>query len=164
MRIAFALEGVANMFSAVPMIYNPGYVYSIISPDKTLDVLKSHPAAIMDNPDLAASLIIQWIGALIVGLTIPLALGALDNPHFAVTRKMTYYTLGAGEAFIIPMMFWQLFSGATQGAMITDGFLKAGILNLSGILAWRIFALTHKPHWFGDIGLVNSGSSRAKSS
>jgi hypothetical protein len=56
---------------------------------------------------------------------------------------MTYWLLGAGEAFLIPLLFLKEGSSGFQ-----DGILRTGAIQMTPFLVWRMIVLLAKPEWF----------------
>ena len=141
MRYAMALEAGLNVFGATLMLLYPSQLLSYM-------VATKPPVAITG----ASATLVQWLGALTCGLAVPL-LCAIPNTRGAIeSRRVVYYTLGAGEGFLVPLLLWQAaFSGSSSGI---DGGLTPKALTVCAAvlfptLVWRGVVLFVKPEWLG---------------
>ena len=92
--------------------------------------------------------LLQWLGGLALALTTPLLLSYPNTAAGVASRYTTYWTLGAGEAFLIALMGYQGLSG-------TSAFTARAMVASSGVLgatlAWRLYALILKPEIVGQV-------------
>ncbi|MCJ1250806.1 hypothetical protein MMC30_008034 [Trapelia coarctata] len=138
-----AIEAAFNVFGAIGMILAPDYVLSL---------MVSSPSQITP---LAVSLT-QWLAAVVLALTAPLVL-CLPNTRRAVeSRATTYWTLGVGEGFLVPMFLWQMGKGE-EGSGFTKQALVASAVQLGGLVGWRLYVLLGRPEWLGRYRDVKKG-------
>ncbi|MCJ1409938.1 hypothetical protein MMC19_004022 [Ptychographa xylographoides] len=138
-RYAFAVEAFFNIFGAIPMLFTPARLLSNLTVDPVTP--------------LACSLT-QWLGALVLSLTVPLLLCLPNTKRAVESRPTVYWTLGAGEAAAVVVMLVQLANGG-NGFGIT--FLRVSILNLGGLCAWRAWVLGYRPEWVGGYRKAREG-------
>lgn len=136
------LEAAFNILGAIPMLFFPSTVASLMT---------STGAA---SP--ATAQLLQWLGALTLGLT-PQLLLALQNTKTAIESRATVYvTLGAGEAMLIPVMLWQ------AGVGDEGGFTGKALVRAAGVLlvplVWRVYVLGWRPELLGRY--VEGGEGR----
>ncbi|KAI9696336.1 MAG: hypothetical protein M1820_008178 [Bogoriella megaspora] len=133
-RLAFLLEALFNILGAAVILLYPATCLSYFVPKPHITTTTSVS-------------LVQWLAALILGLTPQLVL-ALPNSRKAVdSRPMVYTTLAWGEACLMPVLIWHAFveSGLSPRAMgICVG-------NLLPIFCWRLYVLWWKPEWFGRV-------------
>lgn len=119
------------------MILAPRFMLSMIAAPGRLTALSEGAA-----PEL-----MQWLGALFVGLTVPMLLTLQNGAGVGNQRRTVYHTLLAGEACLIPMMMWQAMSGSTN---LASGSLLLAAAGLAPFGALRAWILLNKLHWFVD--------------
>lgn len=141
-RRAMAVEAAFNILGAIPMLLFPATIAGFMTSSGTA------------SP--AAAQLLQWLGALTLGLT-PQLLLALPNTKTAVEgRAMVYLTLGAGEAMLIPVMLWQAWVG-DEG-----GFTGRALVGAAGVLfgpfVGRVYVLGWRPELLGRY--VEGGEGR----
>ena len=157
-QTAFALEACSNLIAIVSLSFFPRQTlrYFLASPLSSLEL------------NGTAVFLTRSLGLLILALT-PQLLLAYPNSRDAVEkRKLVYWTLGTGEAALIPLLLHEAFrdtderkaAGVWAGGL-TRRFCLIAVANLVPILAWRFFVFFVKPHWFGDTEDV---SEKAKKS
>jgi len=135
-RLAFGLEAAANIFGAGMMLYSPSSILSYAHWHS------SEPAPL-------ASSLLQWIAALIIGLTPQLLIGLRSTPQAILSRRTVYWTLLTGEGALVAVMWWQgmKFKAAT-------GFKKEALQLCAGVLlltaVWRVFVLFVRPDLLGE--------------
>lgn len=140
-RYAMAIEGSLNILGGISMLAMPA---------KLLGYMTTSPLEVTDS---AVSLI-QWLGALTLGLTPQLFL-AIPNTRAAMeSRRMVYYTLGAGELALIPLFIWQA-SKSDGETGITSKALIVAMSNLLPPLLLRGYVLFVKPSLMGRYRDVN---------
>lgn len=133
-RSAFALECAANvLFASTVILY----------PDWALESMVRSPQFITPT----TTFLLQTTGTMLYALSVPLAACLPNTPRAVSSRRIVYYTLGAGEMFLIPLMVYKAVTGEDTG--LERGTLWSAVANLAPILAWRVFTLVWKPHWFG---------------
>lgn len=66
-----------------------------------------------------------------------------------------YWTLGAGEVGLIPLLIWEAFRASDQHKAVgvwAGGFSRKAALmcaaNLVPLVLWRVYVFAVKPHWF----------------
>jgi len=131
-RYAMAIEAAFNVLGAAGVV---------LAPRSILSFMASSPSQITP----LAVTFTQWIGGMVVALTVPLML-CLPNTRRAVeSRTTTYWALAAGEGFLVPMFLWQMGeeSGFTRKALV------AGAVQLGVLVGWRLYVLLRKPEWMG---------------
>ncbi|MCJ1386503.1 hypothetical protein MMC17_009629 [Xylographa soralifera] len=133
MRSALLIEALSNILGAIPMIFLTRPLLSLIS--------SSAPSP------LAVSLT-QWLGGLICGLAAPLLLAYPNTKRAMESRTTVYWTLGAGEGALVPVMLWQYMSQG-QGSGLPGGFLLGAAGVLAATAAWRLWVMLVRPEWMG---------------
>ncbi|KAK5132314.1 hypothetical protein LTR08_009222 [Meristemomyces frigidus] len=132
-RYAILGEMAANLGAIAPMLLAPETVLSFIvkGPNQITPATKS---------------LAQWVGAVIIALTVPLAFSYPNpKPEAGVPmRRLTYTLLGAGEAALGTVMAAQFMAGDSG---ITDGFLIGGTGVMGALCAMRGFFLFVRPNW-----------------
>ncbi|KAJ8608660.1 hypothetical protein MRB53_039544 [Persea americana] len=106
-RAAFLVEAAGNLFGAAAMLLYPDAIVKLVTPT---GISTATSASFM-----------QWMGALVVGLTPQLFLVFPDTPRAIASRPLVYWTLFAGEAALVPLMLWQLLQG--NGGLTTNALL-----------------------------------------
>jgi hypothetical protein len=76
---------------------------------------------------------------MVYALTVPLILSVPDGSQAKAVRTITYYTLGADELFLIPLLLVKAREGGTSGFK-SDALIKA-IGSLFPFAAWKVYAL-----------------------
>ncbi|MCJ1285605.1 hypothetical protein MMC26_004946 [Xylographa opegraphella] len=133
MRSALLIEALSNILGAIPMIFLTRPLLTLIS--------SSAPSP------LAVSLT-QWLGGLICGLAAPLLLAYPNTRRAIESRTTVYWTLGAGEGALVPLMLWQYMSQG-QGSGLPGGFLLGAAGVLGATAAWRLWVMLVRPEWMG---------------
>jgi hypothetical protein len=146
-QYALGLEALVNVASATAIIFYPNFC-----------LLKAFPRSILTiTIPASTTTLFQICGTLIYTLTAPLLLSIPDGPHAAYTRRVTYYTLGAGEVFMIAL-FLQKGLGKVNGSGFGDGFMLGAVGSLAPICLWRAWCLWGNPNLLG----VNEGEEGKK--
>ena len=141
-QLALALEATANLFGATCMLLFPGPI---------ITYLTSPPSpAFSTTPDPASSHLVQWLAALVYGLTPPLLLALPNHKDARAKRWIAYSTLGAGEASLIAVMLWQAFLGTDGGAGFTRRALLGCVGGLMPFMLWRVWVLFVRPELLGE--------------
>jgi len=130
---ALIFETFVNLPPAAMLILAPSWTLGKLLP--TTSTLTGIPASTIT--------LAQMFGALIVALTVPVAMSIQDRPNIVEARRMTYWLLGAGEACLIPLLFLKEGSSGFQ-----DGILRTGAIQMTPFLVWRAIVLLAKPEWF----------------
>lgn len=143
---AFFFEALANVPAIVSLIFFPE---SILRP--ALATKPSYSAAELNR---TATFIVRCAGVLILALTPQLLLALPDSKDCVGKRKQVYWTLGLGEAGLIPLFLWEAFRASDRDKLEWRGGLTRGAALLcAGMLipplAWRIFVFGWQEHWFG---------------
>lgn len=129
---ALIFETMANLPPAAMLILAPSWTLSKLLPTTT--ILAGIPATTIT--------LAQIVGTLFVALTVPVALSIEDRPNVAEARRMTYWLLGAGEAFLIPLLLAKEGSSGFQA-----GLMKIGAVMLTPFVLWRVVVLYGRPEW-----------------
>lgn len=153
-QTAFAIEACLNL---------PGIIALIFFPSQTLKAFLASPLPSIELND-SAILLARAVGVCILGLT-PQLLLAYPNTKDAVgKRKIVYWTLGAGEAGLIPLLLWEAFRASDQqkaAGVWAGGFSRQAALmcaaNLVPLVLWRVYVFTVKPHWFEGVDGKSEG-------
>lgn len=138
-QCALIFETFVNLPPAAMLILAPSWTLNKLLPTTT--ILAAIPATTIT--------LAQVVGTLIVALTVPVALSIQDRPNITEARRMTYWLLGAGEAFLIPLLLAKEGSSGFQ-----HGILKIGALQMTPFLIWRAILLVAKPEWFSPQTVV----------
>jgi hypothetical protein len=102
-----------------------------------------------------AALLVQTTGGLLYALTTSLLLCLPDSKPtddscarstLVGRRRLVYYTLGAQEACLIPLLLWNW--ARRRDAGMERGSLLSMALNLIPFLGWRVWCLWWRPQWF----------------
>jgi len=144
-QTAFAIEAVLNV---------PGIIALIFFPSQTLKNFLASPLPSIELNETAI-LLARAVGACILGLT-PQLLLAYPNTKDAVgKRKIVYWTLGMGEAGLIPLLIWEAFRASDEhkaAGVWAGGFSRKAALmsaaNLIPLVLWRVYVFMVKPEWF----------------
>jgi len=134
-RGAFAAEAILNIVGATSLI---------LSPNSMLNLLAINPADA--HPTTLSTL--QWFGAITFGLSVPLFAGLPERKGIAEFRRATYLTLGACEAFMVPVFLWQ--ASKSSGVGLTSTSLTVGASILGSLTVWRAFVLYVRPEMLGS--------------
>lgn len=132
-------EAMMNLSGAAIMILTPRFVLSLITSPTRLGA-----------PEPAAAQLLQWLGALFIGLTAPMLLVLPNGKHVGIKRRMVYIFLLAGEAFLIPMLLLQVASSSGEPGSLTARSLTVAASALGPFAALRAYVLFNKPEWFVD--------------
>ena len=145
-QTALFLEAVINVPAIVSLIFYPE---TVLRPALTTNSILS--AAELNR---TTTLIARCVGVLILALTPQLLLALPNSADCVGKRKLVYWTLGLGEAGLIPLFFWEAFRERGQGEL--GGFTKGASLLCAGMLipplAWRVFVAGWREHWFRPEG------------
>lgn len=134
-RYAMAIEGALNILGALPMLLIPATL---------LHHITTSPLEVIDT----SVALLQWIGALILGITPQLFL-AIPNTRTAIeSRRMVYLTLGAGE-LSLPAVFMLQAYGSNAGVRITRNALVLATGILVPLVLFRSYVLFAKPSLLG---------------
>ena len=148
-QTAFFFEALVNIPAIVSLIFYPE---STLRPALATKSLFS--AAELNQ---SATFIARCAGVLILALTPQLLLALPDSKDCVGKRKQVYWTLGLGEAGLIPLFLWEAFKASDQEKLERPGGLtRRAALLCAGVLipplAWRVFVFGWKEHWFGPQG------------
>ncbi|MCJ1438601.1 hypothetical protein MMC27_007991 [Xylographa pallens] len=133
MRSALLIEALSNFLGGIPMIFLTRPLLSLIS---------------SETPSPLAVSLTQWLGGLICGLAAPLLLAYPDTKRAMESRTTVYWTLGAGEGALVPVMLWQYMSQG-NGSGLPGGFLLGAAGVLAATAAWRLWVMLARPEWMG---------------
>ncbi|TKA78062.1 hypothetical protein B0A49_03518 [Cryomyces minteri] len=131
-RYALAIEAAANIFGGTAMVFFPSQVLSLMV-TKTSFI----------NPTTES--LVQWLGALVYGLTVPVLLAIPNTRRGIESRQTVYYTLLGGEGTLIPTFLWHM----TRNSGFTYKSLVASAVVLAATCGWRLLALFKRPDWLG---------------
>jgi hypothetical protein len=140
--LAFGLESCLNLGAGA---------VALVAPEWCLAQVVRH--ASFASP--TAGLLVQTTGSVLFALTAPLLLclpdskstdGELARSTLTGRRRMVYYTLGAQEACLIPLLLWNWARRRDVG--MDRGSLLSMALNLAPLLGWRVWCLWWRPQWF----------------
>jgi hypothetical protein len=134
-RNGLLIESAANIGGGLAMIMFP----------KTLLSWMTKPATLVSPLSIN---LMQWVGGVVLALTTPLLLAYPNTVAGILSRPTCYWTLGAGEVALVPIMLWQYLSGESA---FDDKSLLLGAAALGGTLAYRTFVLSTKPEWVGIV-------------
>jgi hypothetical protein len=153
--LAFGLESCLNLGAGT---------VALVAPEWCLAQVVRHSS--FASP--TASLLVQTTGSLLYALTTPLLLCLPDSKHtddvrarstLVGRRRLVYYTLGAQEACLIPLLLWNWAHRRDSG--MERGSLLSMALNLVPFLGWRVWCLWWRPQWFApDIPQETQGPQR----
>lgn len=139
MHTAFVIEAGANLFGAIGMLAFPEPILRI-----------SSPATLNGSSPLSKSLL-QWLAALVIGLTPQLLLALPETRRAVGSRYTVYITLLAGEAALLAVMAWQGFTGGSeQNIGLTKNALLASGATLGITAIWRMYAMSAYSQWFEE--------------
>ena len=145
-QTAFFIESLLNVTAIVPLVFYPA---SVLRPVLATNSISSALAL-----NATTTFVARCAGALIFALTPQLLLALPDTKDCVGKRKLVYYTLGLGEAALIPLFLREAFREGAHGEL--GGLTQRAALLCAGALippmAWRVFVFTWKPHWFGRVG------------
>ena len=152
-QTAFFLEALMNGYGIVSLIFYPE---STIRPALNTTGWSS-AAKSAAKLNQTASLFARCAGVLIFALTPQLLLALPDSKDCVGKRKLVYWTLGFGEAGLIPLFLWEAFRDSNRrGFERRGGLTQRAALLCAGMLipplAWRVFVFGWKEHWFGPRG------------
>ncbi|KAL2056189.1 hypothetical protein ABVK25_003832 [Lepraria finkii] len=141
-------------FAAEALINIPAIIALLFFPTATLKPFLATPLPSIEL-NASATLLARCVGILILGLT-PQLLFAYPNIEDRVgKRRLVYWTLGVGEAALIPLFLWEAFrksDEAKAAGVWAGGFSRNMALtcaaNLGVPIAWRIFVFVWRPQWF----------------
>lgn len=118
----------------------------LFRPIPCLNRLVDSPVAITT----ASKCLMQWLGAMVYALTVPLLLCMRSTREGVDSRPTVYATLLAGETFLTLTMLRQLHSGSGLGP---KGLTRKALMTCCAVLAvpaaWRLYVLFVAPEWFG---------------
>ncbi|MCJ1392170.1 hypothetical protein MMC18_005037 [Xylographa bjoerkii] len=133
MRSALLIEALSNILGAIPMIFLTRPLLSLISPS---------------TPSPLAVSLTQWLGGLICGLAAPLLLAYPNTKRAMESRTTVYWTLGAGEGALVPLMLWQYMKEGQESGL-PGGFLLGAAGVLAATAVWRLWVMLVRPEWIG---------------
>lgn len=117
----------------------------ILYPNATLRLFVPKPYIVTTT---SASLL-QWLGALVLGLTPPLVLALPEGRGQVQRRKWVYQVLGFGKAGLVPVLVWQAV-GEGKGSGLERWVLGVAALFLGSLIGWRVWVLGWREEWFGS--------------
>ena len=144
-QIAFAFEAFINTPAIIALLFNPA---------ATIKAFLASPLPSVEVND-TVTLLARCVGIFILTLTPQLLLAYPDSEDCVGKRRLVYWTLGAGEAGLIPLFLWEAFRSSDEAkaaGIWAGGFSRQSALmcvaNLIWPIAWRIFVFGWKPEWF----------------
>lgn len=156
-QVAFAVEALFNTPAVISLLFFPSQIlkYLLATPLPSLEL------------NATATLLGQAFGAVVFALTVQILLAYPDTQGCAGKRKLVYWTLGAGEAGLVPLLLWEAFRASDESKAVgvwAGGFSRraslGGAVNGVLLLGWRIWALWWRPEWFGESGDVIGGENK----
>lgn len=137
-RTAFGLEASANILGAIPMFLFPKTILSLIQTN-------THFTA----PSPISASMLQWVAALIVGLTPQLIYGMQETPQAILSRRTVYLTLLAGEGALVAAMGIQGYIGEVETGLSNRALgVCAAVLLATSV--WRVYVLGVRPELLGE--------------
>lgn len=120
---ALGCEAVFNIIGAIPFILFPERLlsFAILADESKSAISTVVPAS--------TATLWRLFGGLFLGLTVPVLLCIPNSDGATERRKLTYATLTAGEAFLIPIVLWQAVEPEKSG------FTRTALLGTIGALA-----------------------------
>ena len=150
-QTAFLIEALANVPAIVLLLFRPAQTLQYFVPSSG-----PHP-----HFDSTTIFLARSLGAFIFALTPQLLLAYPNSRDKEGKRMLAYWTLGAGEGALIPLLLWEALRETNQskvGAGDIGGFSRnfclSGVASLLPVLTWRLYVFQFKPHWFGDTAEV----------
>jgi hypothetical protein len=137
-QYALGLEAFVNITSATAIIFYPNFCLSKVFPKSILTTT---------IPPTTTTLF-QVFGTLVYALTAPLLLAIPNGPHVACTRRVTYYTLGAGEVLMVALILTKLL-GKVNDSGFSDRLLIGAVGSLAPICVWRAWCIWGNPNLLG---------------
>lgn len=131
-QYALIFESLANVYGGTVALLAPKWCIA--------GMLGPREAA---NPSPSTLTLVQGFGAMVYALTVPLILSLPDGPQAKAVRAITYYTLGAGELFLIPLLLVKAKQDPASGFK-SDVLMKA-VGSLAPFAAWRAYVLWLSP-------------------
>ena len=100
-----------------------------------------------------AALLTRVIGLLFAALTFQILFAYPDSPDRVGQRKVVYFTLGVGEALLIPLLIREAFRATDvekteQGWGFSQRAALTCAANLVPLVAWRLWVWFVRPEWF----------------
>jgi hypothetical protein len=146
-QFALALEASANILGATLMLLFPHPILTSLTSSSTPSLTASSP-----NPSPASIQLLQYLAAIVYGLT-PQLLLALPNQKGARDKRWTaYVTLGAGEGALIAVLLWQALRGEDVEGGLTRRALGGCVGGLMPFMGWRGWVLGVRPEVLGGEG------------
>jgi hypothetical protein len=152
-QYALGFESLANIFGATLFTFFPAYCLSRATAKTDLAFISPHAHFSFASP--SSITLLQAFGTIIFALTVPLVMCIKDRPGVEDTRRVVYWTLGVGEALLIPLLLIKAMEGDKSG--FKSDILVGGAANLVPILLWRVWVLGVKPGW-----LIGAGKGKEK--
>ena len=144
-QTAFALETLINI---------PGFIALTFFPFQTLPHLLASPAP----PDSTTVLLARALGIITLALTPQLLLAYPNTKDAAGKRRIVYWTLGVGEAGLIPLLLWDAYQ--VRGSGLSRNAALMSVASLGPLLLWRVFVFVIRPDWLE--GIQQIGDTRKK--
>jgi hypothetical protein len=143
---AFLLEALANVGGGTAAFLAPEWcLKGLLAPS----LLSSSP-----TPPPSATTLMQMFGLLTYTFTVPLLIAYPDGPHAKELRALTYWTLGSGEALLIPLMLAKFAQGESVSGF-DNGKLGFAAASFVGLIGWRLYALRINPSILGGESAVD---------
>ncbi len=142
-QTAFAIEACSNIPAIIGLIFFP---YKIISYALVAPIASAELTA-------TAIFLARCTGVLILALTPQLLLALPNDKDGPGRKKLAYFTLGAGEAGLIPLFFWEAVRATDAEKALGAGGLSrtvalTWVVNLGSLLVWRVWVWSMRPMWF----------------
>ena len=141
-------------FAAEALINTPAIIALLFFPSATRKPFLASPLPSIEL-NATATLLARCVGVFILGLTSQLLLAYPDTEDCGGKRRIVYWTLGIGEAGLIPLFLWEALraSDEAKAAGVWAGGLSRNMAltcaaNSAAPLAWRAFVFGWRPQWF----------------
>lgn len=145
---------IQKAFAFEVLIIIPAVISLLVFPSATVKLLLASPLPSIELNDTAI-LLARCVGILILTLTALLLFAYPDTEGCVGKRRLVYWTLGVGEAGLIPLFLWEALRTSDEAK--AAGFWAGGLSRRSAIicaanlmwpLAWRIYVFRRRPEWF----------------
>jgi hypothetical protein len=149
-RCAMAIEGVFNIFGATMMLLYPATLlsYAIAGVASFAD---NRSVKTCVTPALIS--MVQWLGALILGLTPQLFLSIPNTRQAIESRRLVYLTLGAGELGLAAVILWQVYGSGLEAEHVGEQLSNKTLVRIAQqmilMLGLRLYVLYCRPSLLG---------------
>lgn len=137
MRFALIAEAFFNISGAIVFLLCPEWCLSYVIQSSNTSTIPPSTATFL-----------QIYSCLVLALSLPIIQCIPETPGVAARRAMIFWTLGAGELFIIGLLLWKAQDPEASG------FTSRALIQAAGALVpyliWRIWALWVDPELLGE--------------